>query len=456
MANELGTPSVRAAAIVDLGLTSPVIDLGDDFHPLASSAAIRVRNRRGRRAVVWLATVAITAFGVAAAGPVPAGPLRAAARLNIYPGATAMVVDDILYVSELRSTNKELVAYRLDTGQRLWRTRLTTTATTNSLYRAGSTILIAYQGDGDLHFLTDGVDLASGRLLWRSTAGLMDVRSGRVIMATLGPTPDEEILSRLDPRTGATVWSRTVGYNCASDLGDTYVELCPRTAELQVIDLDSGAIRATRRLDLAAASPGDESVFSNYAVTQAGGVVFAGYPTDTAPVMGGFDGTDLRPLWSRPFFPQAIVSDCGDVFCLYDSSIDTAVNVRTGADLPFPGFQAIRYRGLPSPDVGSGPVDLSSRHALIPEGARPDRRGNYPGATALVEVADSAPVRVPSTTNLDTFIASVDPVSGHMTILQRLHHVGVQSCVGLGTYLGCSEEGAWLQFWHLASGPADD
>jgi hypothetical protein len=447
VANELTAPEIGAAGqprVIELG---PVIDLGSDFQPVETKAQIRRRNRRGGRPLAVAAAALLTLIGVAAAAPRPAGALVRAAHLDVFPGATMMVVGDTAYVADLRGSTKEMQAFRLDNGDRIWSTTLHTQADNNAMYRVGSTIVVAYTANSPLDVLTDGVDMRTGRLLWQSAASLVDIVGGRVLLSAPS-TPQADVLERVDPVTGTPLWRQPVGHECVSDLADTYVELCPATDDLRVIDLDTGGVRASRKVDVAL--PADDAPpDAHISLSQTAGVIIAGYPTPGTPVIGGFTANDLTPLWSRPFFPDAMVNDCGAVFCMYDNSIATGVDPRTGDTMPFPGYDRVRERGLLSPDIGGGQVMLNTRHALIPRGARPDHDGNYPGATALVAVPDSAPVRVPSSADLDTFIAAVDPVTGRMTILDRLHGVGVQSCAAVGAYLVCSEPGARLQFWRL-------
>src|SRR5262249_25083222 len=158
------------------------------------------------------------------------------------------------------------------------------------------------------------------------------------------------------------------------------------TGDMRLIDLDTGAVRSQRRLRLGPPPSVDVPPASNITVSQTAGVGFAGHKTPATPLMSGFDAPNLTMLWSRPVFPDSIVAACGAVFCMYDTNVGTGVNPRTGATEPFPGCQAVVERGLPSPDIGAGAVRQNTREALIPEGAKPDHNGEYPGATALVAV----------------------------------------------------------------------
>jgi hypothetical protein len=444
VANELGGYALGEAAPTDLA----VIDLGGDFQPVETKAEIHVRNRRARRTGALVALVLVALLGIsAAAGPSPDA-LTPAAQLDVDPGATVMVAGDTAYVVEVRRVRKELSAYRLSGGHRLWTAVLRTEATGAVLYRIGSTMLVSYTGAA-LGVQTDGVDMGSGRLLWQSAASVIDVSTGRLVMSTSGVAGVDQ-LSRVDPITGEPLWTTPIGQDCYSDLAETYAELCPATGLLRVVDLSTGAVRGERRLDLGGTPAGGPAQETRVALSQADGVIVAGHQTTATPVLDGFAAADLRPLWSEPFFPESTVADCGTVFCMYDSEIGTGVNPQTGASMGFPGYAAFRDRGLPIPDIWTGPVQLNTRHALIPAGSIPDQKRDYPSATALVAVPDSAPVRVPSSANVDTFLASVDQPTGRLTILDRLHDVGVQSCVALGAYLACEKPGSRLDFWRLS------
>ncbi len=423
-----------------------VIDLGNDFQVAASDEQSFPSKRHARRpGDVAAAVVLLLLLGLGASAAPGRAALVRAARISARPGASAMVAGTIVVVSDASAANGRIAAYQVTTGRRIWSTPLPT-GLPNTIYRIDGTVLISYRSGPPL---TVGISLATGRLRWTVPADLASIDHDRLLVTGLGPGA-RPTLTRLDPLTGSVLWTRPIGSSCEYDLAADDVELCPQTGLLRVIDLDTGQVRGRRRLDMGSDPQRVVAgVDAKVALSQTAGVVLVGHETATGAVLEGFSARDLSKLWSRPFSLDSSLFPCGAVFCMYDGRIATGIDPRTGETMPFPGFAAVEDRGLPNPELGSGPVRLNTKHALIPVGASPGPDGTYPGASAITAIPDSAPMTVPGPTRVDSFLAAVDPAAGTMRILQRLHGIGVGSCVALGGYLACEELHNHLQFWRL-------
>lgn len=425
-----------------------IIDLGEDFQPVDLVELGRLRNRRGRRSAVLIAVVIAILAWVGLSTPVRSV-LTHVADVAVAPGSIVMVADGRLLVAEIKDGTNQLNAYDLADGKRVWSARLTVLTHSGSLARLGDVAIVSYFGASVSGDMTNAVDIRTGRVLWRSSGLLLDFRPSGLIMEELGSAPT---LRRFDPETGASAWSRSIGSGCDWNLADDYVEVCANTSTLRVIDLQTGAVRA-RPIDIGAVQvnfgdgvPEPPGVVK---LAEAAGVVIVGHNSVTGPRIDAFSTYTLRSLWSRSFAPEAALSRCGQVFCLYDDQIAIGIDPQTGADKAFPGYDAIVNPGLSTPQEGAGSVGVNTRFALIPLGYAPDLAGNYPGATALPMVADSEAIVVPDPTRLDTFLAAVDRSRLSMRILDRINGAGVRSCTVMAGYLACELPNYHLRLWRL-------
>ena len=424
--------------------SNELIDLGEDFQPVGADRAVRRPSRRNA-VLAALVLVAVVVLG----GAAPSMP--AVARVGdvpVNPGAVAMAVGNRLLVAEVRDGTNELNGYSLTTAKRLWSSRLSVLTHGSFLERVGGVLVVSYVGGSISGDMTNAVDIRTGRLLWRSTASFRGVNHGHLILLSA----DTSMVTSVDPVTGSTVWSFAIDQRCDYDVSVAYVEVCANSGQMRVIDLETGAMRGSRRVDVKASvevGDGVPEAPGIVSIVQGDGVVIVGRNTTSRPILEGFSATTLEKLWSRTVSALSSLTPCGAVFCMFDDQVAAGLDPRTGADMPFPGYDAIDNVDLQTFKLDAGPVGLDTRYTLIPLRLKPDRHGNYPGATALQMVADSQAVVIPFPTNLDTFLASIDPVTRTERVLFRVEGAGVRSCSAMARYLLCELTGNTLRIWKL-------
>ena len=454
-----------------------VIDLGVDFAPTPVPPGLRsrrVRDRRRHRVVALLVSLMMALVGLgAAAGPatalVPVGDFAAP------PGSVVMVIGDRLLVGESTGVSR-LSAYRIATGKRLWTTDLTVAIQGAEIGRFGGTLVVGRDIDSAVGDNLNAIDLATGRRLWTSGASVMHLDAEHLAGVTFDPEDliDQAAIARadvagLDPRTGRVLWHRPFSFDCRFSVDTVWAELCPTSSQLNLYAMATGSLLFHRALDIVLQPDGNPQLLD---LQQISGAVVLIYPAPGGPVVEGIDAKTGAPLWHRAIAADDGVGQCAALLCFThgdpvqaagDAGPDSyAIDPRTGTEHPVPADIVMssisEESGL---DIAQGPVLPGSRYAMIPNGLRPDSAGDYPSASALFDIGSDRAVTVPVAASLDSFVAEVDPVSLHMTILARLPEVGVLSCFAVGDaadplgerppgdYVACEMPLSRLRIWRV-------
>jgi outer membrane protein assembly factor BamB len=423
-----------------------VIELGEDFVPTETATEIIQRGRRTRFAAVAASLVLLVLLTIGgAATPTPA--LRRGAAIPAAPQSVAMLVGTRLLIAGIYDGGNRLKAYDIRTGDELWSTRLTVLAHGSSMTRLGNAVVVSYSSDTVSGDLSNAVDVTTGRVLWRSEGWVLDTRDGDLIL--MRSNADQSVTaSGVRPATGATIWQQNIGVNCRDSIGSVYVQVCD-DGVMRVLDLATGQLRGAMTLDLGGFQQTYKQTTNPPEIAQSGNVILVGHYTRSRPLLDAFDAGTMRPLWSRDFDPASNIADCGSMFCVYGAKHATGIDPATGADRPFPGYDTLYSPAVADVGSVSGEAPRGVAYALVPPNFRPDRDGTYPGATIVATVADSEPNLVPEPAPGSVFLATVNPTSGRMTIIDEMAGIGPNSCAAFGGYLGCSTGHDQLQLWRL-------
>jgi hypothetical protein len=221
------------------GATVPaVIDLGELRHgpdepptgprgPAAWAARLRASWAAGgyrRYRPGALVVAAVLAAGLGASAPV-SDPL-VEARVPMALGETMQVISDRLYIfsperTQSGNAERRVRAYGLPDGRPLWETRISgMTGDFGAMGTIDSTLLLArYDENGAGEMVA--VDTGTGAPLWRRpgwpvgwTRGPTSEPAGRLLLGSGGGVPGSsgqlELVSGINPRTGAQLWSYRV------------------------------------------------------------------------------------------------------------------------------------------------------------------------------------------------------------------------------------------------------
>ncbi|HEU5110938.1 MAG TPA: PQQ-binding-like beta-propeller repeat protein, partial [Micromonosporaceae bacterium] len=172
---------------------------------------------RSYRAVSLLVVLALAA---SLAGSAPVADPLVEARLPMAFGEQMQVAGDRIYIiGESRGGTREIRAYGLPDGEPLWRSRIEGVGGDIGPQVVVDSVLLMGRYDEDISELI-ALDAATGAPLWRRTGWSMGQTRGpapdasRILVSSGGPTPETadrlEVVSSVDPRTGAEAWSYEV------------------------------------------------------------------------------------------------------------------------------------------------------------------------------------------------------------------------------------------------------
>lgn len=439
------------------------IDLGDDFAPVEDPAQRRERSGRSRRSLV-VVTVGVAAALALAGSAVFGTPLAPkVTAIRAAPGGVFMVVGDEVMVADIRDGHNAMTAYSLPSGRQLWSTNLTVVANDLDLERIGDVVIAAFHGLEGAGDHTNAVDLRSGAMVWHSAGELWQAypETGEALMTT-SISGGRELISMVDVATGQARWLDREPAGCNSNLSTHLVHVCADSGELTVLDLATGASKASRAIDLGVkyGFAGTPQSVLEIKLAEQDGVIVVGHLGDPGPWMDGYSTDDLKHLWRIPFFDSAYIQACGQIFCMSDGRISTGLDPHTGKTLPFPGFDVPEDT---NDYVGAGPAGMTDQFALIPagspswmfQGPGESIDAKYANASSVPKYTDSVGIHVPDSTSVSAWLASVHfthgpPAELDITPLQRLPGVGVQSCVLVAGYLVCGVDRIQLTFYDVS------
>jgi hypothetical protein len=424
-----------------------IIDLGERFAPVEDPASARERRGHSHRtlAAVAVVIVALLALTGSAVRATPLAPKIASVVASA--GGTFMVVGTTVVVADMRDGRNAMTAYRLTDGAQLWSARLSVLTSNVNLERLGNVVVAGFHGPDVYGDKAEGVDLRTGAAVWTNAGEIVQAypSAGTLLLH------DRDNFSMVEVATGTVRWTHAVHPFCAINVADHLVVLCPETKQLQVIDLGTGVVDASRSNALPEVySTSNGRYDDTVKLAELEGVVIVGHLDHTGSRLDGYAASDLAPRWSIPFFDSAMLEPCHEILCVSDGRISSGLDPQTGDALPFPGFDPPADAAAYS---GPGPADASSKLALIPAGAS---RGTYPGgisgfevqtgysnASAVATYPESIAIGVPGSTRVDSWVATVRVGSrprGEIAItpVQRLAGIGVQSCALVDPYLLCA------------------
>ncbi|MEU3456023.1 PQQ-binding-like beta-propeller repeat protein [Micromonospora sp. NPDC006766] len=289
-----------------------VIDLGelrDDVEPDPPTRPPWAVGRPYQCLVVLLAAL------VTLAGAAPA-PRRVVATVPGVPTATAFVIDDRLYVLEPPDpglgTGSQLVAYRATAGRSsaLWRVPLPGDRAVLSGWAVdGRLVLVGRAGD-DAGWETLGFDTATGRLGWRRPG--MPLQVGDTVLLNAGDGAGADEISRVDPRTGRTLWSVSAPsaeiWLSPGSVGVERLVLRHHSGMVEVFDTGSGARLAARDLRTGEAS-------GRRPIAAAAGLLLMA--SDTDDTVTGYDLDRLEPRWTASLPMVDFAHSCGRSLCTF-------------------------------------------------------------------------------------------------------------------------------------------
>ncbi len=424
----------------------PTIDLGEDYEPAVRPGRFRAPVRQ--RSLQWRIGVPMCAIliSLAASVPAPAAPLARVATISFGDQASVAEHGDDVFILDNANDRNRLRAFAIDGGRQLWTVGVAEVASDSVLTyvagEGGGAVMVSLDPEQSTGIHTQLFDAATGRELWRSNDGVFSVAADGDIVTrssaqfplasnTDSPrAPSGWTFQRRGLRSGATLWSDTVGLDCYPQLvrdpdhgmADGIVETCGSAPRLRMVDIATGAVTAQRSLPTTGAPP-QAFVFGDAVVVlSAGRTVFS---------LDGFQGAGLAPLWSAPdsVQPWQHAIGCGVILCLNSDFGTVGVNPRTGDETEGP------------PSGGSG---LLPSIVMLPDRAPADATYNRPQT-----VPDGQAVTVPAPVSGDAWVEQVAPGVLIATPLQKLPGVGVASCLRMDVYLACVTARGELSFWRL-------
>ncbi|MEU8261211.1 PQQ-binding-like beta-propeller repeat protein [Micromonospora sp. NPDC048999] len=288
-------------AVIDLG------ELRDDVAPDPPARPPRAVGRPYRCLVVLLVAV------VTLAGAAPA-PRRVVATVPGGPTATAFVLDDRVYVMEPpdpgRGTGRQLVAYRATAGRArtLWRVPLPGDRVVLTGWAVDGWLLLANRAADDTGFETLALDAATGRLGWRHPG--VPLRAGDAVLLNASDGSGANEISRVDPRTGRTVWS------VSAPSVQLWLRPGPVGAERLVLRHDSGRVEVLETTSGARLAARDRPAGSGIVATTSRMLV----ASNVDGTVTGYDLDRLEPRWTVSLPGVDFADSCGRSLCAFRQS----------------------------------------------------------------------------------------------------------------------------------------
>jgi hypothetical protein len=278
--------------------------------------------------------VALVLLVLAAVGPAepPAPGLRMVLAANGTAAAAFELGADALYTASygVGNPNSESAVRRFELadGSLRWAVPLPQ-GVQNLQINDGAGVLMARSGtDPRISFL----DAGTGRVLWRLAAANTSV----VTLATTGAliatdVPDATELRLAEPRTGRTIWSRTLGGPVSFGPDGLWTGRPARVVAIGLggtvttLDFATGEVLSAGDMGGPLRAEGDRvhTVGDNRMVV---------FRPDTGPALAAYSLVPFARLWRAEESGESVF-DCGPVWCLMrpDISAVVAIDPATGA-----------------------------------------------------------------------------------------------------------------------------
>ncbi|MGS2614501.1 outer membrane protein assembly factor BamB family protein [Micromonospora sp. LZ34] len=424
-----------------------VIELGE--RPRGPEPEPGSTARRPRPARWWrVALPVLLALGtLAGGGPPPAGPPMLTVPAT-GPADFLLFGDQLLVLQGLMPADsgaRELVAYRLPSGEPLWRRQLPDDDVPMGLTVHGDLLLVTTSSpDGD-HPVTSALALNSGELRWHRPGRALPVVDGGVLLETHRAGPGHEVRA-VDVATGAPGWSVPVAegfavYRYTGGVVDLVASVTPG-GRVQLHDPRTGARLAG--VDL----PEIGHVANRY-LELVGDVLLVG---DGTGGIAGYDAASLRRRWVLP--PGSEVgwaSRCGAGICLHRPEggvrmVDPETGRTRWADLRWSNVAAVGDRLLA--DAGR-PDDREDRPLAVLDPATGQVLGELGRWQVIWEWPTGRPrYGLRRLADGRALLAELDVAEARTEVLAVLPG-WARRCASQAGALVCQEPGGTLRVWQL-------
>jgi hypothetical protein len=426
-----------------------VIDL-DLLFPEAETEPWPVNLRRR-----WLVTgMFLLVLLLTSGATVPAQPgLPAVRTATLVNTASYRILGDALYITEARADGNWITAYPLAPGPARWTTRVANLADAVGMETVADVVMVGLFQVNVAGDHTVALDRRTGAVRWRSLLNLagVDRVRGRVVLtgfpaAGLGSGAPSARIEVLTAGTGQRVWGYLRDSACEADLpysvdrGGTGLALLCRDGSLTLLDLGTGAVRATVRAPVAL-SPRVVGLPDRVLIT---------YPSAGGTVLVSYDQAGLRPQWTTTIEAGNYgILDCGPRICLGDSVAEVALDRATGKVV-----WQVRPVGFASP--------LTDRYVLVAPAQLGDVELVDVGTGRVIMqlgswTAESAPVGPPMFYQSDgatgrTWVARLGYGDSAVEVLGFVPNARSETCVSNGGYLVCRTVKDTVAVWRYRTG----
>ncbi|HEY1486776.1 MAG TPA: PQQ-binding-like beta-propeller repeat protein, partial [Micromonosporaceae bacterium] len=391
----------------------------------------RPRSPSSRR--IRLAVAAIAAVVTLGAGAqVPSGPLTPAGRIPFAGSAHLLVVAGDAVVLDNNGSDR-ISAYALPSGRRIWTEPAAGTAFNADLVATPHTVIATLPQRRGYQSQIEGIDLRTGSIRWQRIGSLAQLVPGGLLIATGSGSANFESL--VDPDSGATVWSVPLPSDCGGmPSGGVLLEFCPASGRIDVRDLRSGRITASRNLAAPPVEGSTGAQVQSVRLLYTGRITLLGFAHGTRMNVAALRTADLSTLWSglsRHGADQPVA--CGADLCLGGAGDnEIVVDPISGARLnsaprPLPSTLSPGALLLVRTDVDYATI----RSGAVPVGGEP-----VPAGTD-VQIVDAG----------HGSVWIVTPTSTSLRLLQRLSGVETAACVSIAGYVACARTAGELTFW---------
>jgi hypothetical protein len=297
------------------------------------------------------------------------------------------------------------------------------------------------------------LDGDTGTVLWRYAPGVAVLRLAETsaLMSTVGTDPP--ILTRVDLRTGAPLWSRSFDPTDFLDAGDpafgapTRIVTVNRRGLATIYDFADGKALATADLG-AVPKPNDDGRTDTAQFTAVGDRLYLARRDGGAVSLTAYRLADLRRLWRSTSVPIGRLTWCGSVLCVTTATGMTVLDSADGSvrwsDTRWLLGYDTRVAGIPGPSrlaVTDGPQN-PQRALLDPASGRVLSllgRSIFAGGTLLRSDGRQAG---------RTWVQVPGPGNSFRTV-GRLDTVAPARCVAVAGYLACPTSTGSTTVWQI-------